>query len=132
MIGFAQDESIKLGDWQIRCDNPFAVILITDLSKQGDLTTADAILITAVARARNTGMTYDYQDDTTFLTDQGHMPLLLEPVKATISFQGEKKFDIFVLDHDGVKTAQSVPVEDSVFQIDGEKFKTMYYLIETE
>jgi len=132
VIGFAQDEAVKLDDWEITCRTPFAVVLVTDLSKQGDLKTTHHILITAVARAQNTGMEYEYKDDKTILIHQGSMPLLLEPVKATISVKGKEDFKVIVLDHDGVKTDQTVPANKNTFTIDGGKYKTIYYLIEAD
>jgi len=130
MIGFAEGEKIKIDDWELTCDNAFAVILATVLDKQGTLQTADRILITAVARARNTGMEYEYKDGKTFLTTKGDMPLLLEPVKAEIKINSKKKFTVTVLDHDGIKTAQQLKVNKGMFKIDGEQYKTMYYLVE--
>ncbi|MBN1480140.1 hypothetical protein EH223_19465 [candidate division KSB1 bacterium] len=130
IIGFSGGENIKLGDWQIKCENRFVVFLMTDLAREGDLQTADQILITAVARGRNTGMVYEYTDDQTLLTAKGTHPLLLEPVKASITAMTPAPFDVYVLDHDGVKTNQSVPVQNGVFVIEGEKYKTIYYLVD--
>ena len=130
LIGFARDQVVELDDWRLTCDNPFAVILITDLSKKGNLRTANKVLLTAVARARNTGMAYEYQGDETILIHQGLLPLLLEPVKATISLNTKRQFTVTVLDHDGVKTDDSIAVANGSFTIDGARDKTMYYLIQ--
>lgn len=132
VIGFAEKEPIQLDEWSIFCENPFSVILITDLSQNGDLENTKKILITAVARGQNTGMVYEYKDNETILKDRGGMPLLLEPVMATISIKGSSKFDVYVLDADGVKTEQTVPVKNGAFSMNGEKYKTMYYLIEMQ
>ncbi len=128
-IGFAENHPIKLDDWEIDCENPFAVIFITDLSTGGNLDTADKILITAVARARNTGMRYAYKGDETVLTQKGTRPLLMEPVKATISLKTKKDTQVTVLDHDGVITPVKVPVNQGKFVIDGAKYQTIYYLM---
>jgi len=129
VVGFAGNETIRLGDWEIRTPNPFAVILITDLSRKGDLNSADQILVTVVARGRNTGMKYEYEGDNATLVSLGEAPLLLEPVKASISFKGSEKFEATVLDHDGVPTPVMVPAEGNAFDLDGEKYKTLYYLL---
>jgi hypothetical protein len=129
VIGFAQNEMVKLGDWEIETENPFAVIFITDLSEKGDLATAEKILVTAVARAQNTGMEYVYAEGETILKSEGDRPLLLEPVKAKISAKNLKNFEVVILDHDGLITDQKIPVQKSGFTIDGEESKTMYYLI---
>lgn len=129
IIGFAPNEKVKLGNWEIETENPFAVILITDLSEKGNLETAEKILITAVARARNTGMEYEYTEGETILKSEGDTPLLLEPVKANILAKNLKNFEVVALDHDGLLTGQKVPVQNGGFTIDGEQYKTMYYLI---
>lgn len=129
VIGFVPDERVILGDWEIQTNNPFAVILITDVSERGDLAAASEILVTVVARARNTGMVYEYTDEDVLLKSVGDKPLLLEPVKGTISVKNKRDFDVVVLDHDGKRTSVKVPVNEGSFEIDGEKYKTMYYLI---
>jgi hypothetical protein len=132
VVGFWQKENIELGDWEIYTENPFAVLLITSLSAKAKLAESDSILVTAVARGRNTGMTYAYSEGNTRLTSQGTAPLLLEPVKATLKMKDRRKWKVTVLDHDGLPTAQTVPVEKEGFHIDGEKYRTIYYLLTRE
>lgn len=129
IIGFAENENVVLGDWEIITDNPFAVIFITDLTSKGDLAGSEKILVTAVSRARNTGMEYEYEGNRTLLTSEGGRPLLMEPVKATVTVKNKANFDVVALDHDGLMTDKKVPVKNSSFTIDGEKYKTLYYLI---
>ncbi|WP_372948244.1 hypothetical protein [Mariniphaga sp.] len=129
IIGFAQNEKVNLGDWQIETDNPFAVILITELSEKGNLQSSDKILVTAVARAKNTGMEYEHSENKTILKSEGDKPLLLEPVNAKISSKNLKNFEVLVLDHDGLITGRKVPVQEGNFTIDGAEYKTLYYLI---
>jgi hypothetical protein len=129
LIGFAENENVVLGDWEISANNPFTVIFITDLTPKGDLSGSEKILVTAVARARNTGMDYEYEGNRTRLTAEGDAPLLMEPVKADISVKNKKNFEVVVLDQDGLMTNRKVPVENSTFTIDGAEYKTLYYLI---
>lgn len=129
VIGFAADEPISLGDWQVCIENPFAVVLITDISHQGNLQLADSILITTVARARNTGMGYTYSDDSTVLNAVGGAPLLLEPVNVSIGTGLDEPVEVIVLDHDGRPTSSRIPVADGRFKLDGEKHQTLYYLV---
>jgi len=129
IIGFVQNEKVSLGNWQIETENPFAVILITDLSEKGDLQSSDKILVTAVARARNSGMEYEYSENKTILKSEGDKPLLLESVNAKISSKNLKNFEVLVLDHDGLITGGKVPVQEGNFTIDGAEYKTLYYLI---
>ena len=129
ILGFAPNEKISLGNWTIETENPFVVILITDLSEKGDLSETEKILVSVVARARNTGMEYEYVGDDTFLKRVGDKPLLLEPVKATISVKNMKNFEVVILDHDGRLTNRKTPVKNGVFEIDGSRDKALYYLI---
>ena len=129
LVGFAPNKKVELGDWQIETENPFAVIFVTDLSEKGDLSSADKILVTAVARGRNTGMEYEYSGDETVLTKTGEMPLLLEPVKATISSENMDDYEIRILDQDGRVTGRTIDSTNGSFKIDGAKEKTLYYLI---
>ena len=128
-VGFIQNETIKLDDWKIKSKNPFAVILITDLSEKGDLTDAEKILLTVVARGRNTGMEYRYADGEAYLTRTGTEPLLLEPVVADISAEQLSAYEVKVLDQDGKMTEKSISVKNNSFHIDGAKDKTIYYLL---
>lgn len=129
LLGFAGGEKIELDDWEINVSNPFAVVLITDLSRTGDLKSSQEILITTVARARNTEMTYRYEGDHTELTSVGKDPLLLEPVKVRIQIKNRDRYEVTVLDHDGRPTTQKVPVDGDTFELDGEKYRTLYYLV---
>ncbi|MFA5533084.1 MAG: hypothetical protein WDA19_01200 [Mariniphaga sp.] len=129
IIGFADNKNVELGDWTITTDNPFAVILITDLTPKGDLSGSEKILVTAVARARNTGMEYEYTENRTRLTAEGDTPLRMEPVKASISIKNKSNFEVIALDQDGLLTGEKVPVKKNSFTIDGEKYQTLYYLI---
>jgi hypothetical protein len=130
VVGFWPKQTIELGDWEIYTENPFAVLLITSLSsKVENVAEADSILVTAVARGRNTDMTYEYNEGNTRLTSKGKPPLLLEPVKATLKMKGKRKWKVTVLDQDGLASVQTAPVKGNRFEIDGEKYRTIYYLI---
>ena len=129
VIGFAGNENVALDDWEITTSNRFAVILITSLSRSKDLTEAKNILITAVARGRNTGMEYKYEDGKTLLSKKGTNPLLLEPVEAKIKVSNLENFVVEVLDHDGLSTGEMLKVEEGTFTIGASKYKTLYYLL---
>lgn len=128
-VGFVQNKTIELDGWKVETENPFAVIFITDLSKKGDLSVAEKILLTVVARGRNTGMEYKYENNKAFLTRTGTDPLLLEPVIADISSETLSGYEVKVVDQDGRVTKKSIPVKNNTFSIDGETDKTLYYLL---
>ncbi|MBN2450725.1 MAG: hypothetical protein JXR77_10065 [Lentisphaeria bacterium] len=127
VIGFAPGETCRLGEVTIRPLSPFAAIYVTALGKEGNVASARALLVTAVARARNTGMRILWDR---FLIDRGREPIRMEPVKAAVEVRRPGRARVTVLDHDGCRTDRRVPVEDATFLIDGEQHRTIYYLVE--
>lgn len=130
VVGFLPDETLELGDWKMTSSNPFAVILLGSLEKENDLLSANRILLTTVARGRNTGMQYSDSGDK--LIAKGSSPLLLEPVDLTLQLPEGVDYTISVLDHDGNKTAQTIPINSQKASIAGSEHHTIYYLIEKQ
>ena len=123
LVGFAPNKEFVLGDVRMQVDNKFAVLLLTALDKGKSLADTRSALITAVARARNTGMTYN---ESRSLTAVGTAPILLEPVLGSVAF-GRKVAKVYLLDHDGKHTEQTAKLEGEKVIIDGASDKTMYY-----
>ncbi len=130
LVGFAPNREIKSDDWTLTTTNPFAVILITSLSKTKDLSQADEILVATIARGRNSGMAYSASGDT--LTRKGKLPLLLEPVNVIIKNSSLNSCQVTVLDHDGLETDVYVPIQNGEINLNGDDYKTMYYLVRRE
>lgn len=129
VVGFAGGRTFQLGGAVIAPQTPFSAIYLTALGKDDtDLATAPRILVTAMARAWNTGMR---MVDGRVLV-QGKGPVLMEPVKARITLPGNRKLTITALDHDGRRTAVTVPAEGSSFTIDGATQKTVYWEIQAQ
>ena len=128
IVGFAAGEKISLEDMVIETPNPFAVILATSLEPDKAIKESGRILITTIARAKNTGMTYN--EDRTELLEVGEAPLLLEPVMVNLEMKRKGKFTVSVLDHLGHKTGQSIKSKGNRLQLDGAETKAFYYLIE--
>jgi hypothetical protein len=80
-----------------------------------------------VARARNTGMKVFHDSR---LLDRGGPPVVMEPVKAAIAIRRSGNPTVHLLDHDGCRTGNTLPVSDGTFLIDGARDKTCYYLVE--
>jgi hypothetical protein len=59
--------------------------------------------------------------------ENGKGPTLLEPVKATVRFTGRKIATVYVLDHDGRRTATTLPVKANSFTLDGARARALYY-----
>ncbi len=128
VIGFAADERIALPDVAVDVRTPFVSLLFTSLDGR-EISTSSRVLVTALARDRQTGATYT--DDGTELEDVGGPPLLLEPVQADIAFGGAPIRRVRVLDVNGVPTDREVPCDANSFVIDG-RYAAFRYLIETD
>jgi hypothetical protein len=128
LVGFAEGKELQLGELTLKTANPFAVIFLSSLEKEKSLMNCRRMLVTTIARAVNSGM--EYNADTTRLTSPGQAPILLEPVKLTLGFNRKGKAVVHVLDHDGVRTSQTLKLNKGVLQIDGSLTKTLYYEIE--
>ncbi len=85
VVGFAGGKTLQLDHMTLTVDNPFAVVLVTSLEKDQDIDHARRLLVTTIARARNTGMTYNAGE--TELLSTGTAPLLMEPVSLTLSIK---------------------------------------------
>ncbi|MFO7959215.1 MAG: beta-galactosidase [Candidatus Brocadiia bacterium] len=126
VVGHAGGRSFKLGQVEIDLKTDFAVLWITSLERDKSIAEADRLLLTVVARARNTGM--EYEPSMTKLREVGHGPILMEPVEAKISL-GRSVARVSALDHDGVAPVRSVPVDGDSFSIDGRRDRAIYYEI---
>ena len=60
---------------------------------------------------------------------RGSSPILMEPVKAKITLKRPGLAEVHLLDHVGLRTLQTLPVQNNTFEIDGTRDETCYYLI---
>ncbi len=125
VVGFAEGKEQTLGDLKVRLDTPFASLFLTALEEGKNLADGKRALITALARQSNTGFRYFAPDNK--VLNNGGPPILLEPVKATLSIRGGEIEAVNVLDHDGRRTGRTLTVTDGRFVLDGAKDKTLYY-----
>ncbi|NOU36692.1 MAG: hypothetical protein HOO88_07970 [Kiritimatiellaceae bacterium] len=125
VVGFAKGETCVLGDVTIQPESRYGAIYVSAQEKDKDIATAGKVLVTAIARARNTGM--QIASDS-ILSAPGKAPILMEPVKARITMKRTPS-KVQLLDHDGVTASGSLPVEKGSFEIDGARDKTCYYLV---
>jgi hypothetical protein len=124
VVGFADGQISKLGDVTIAPKTHFASIYVTAQGPTDDLKSGKKLLVVAVARARNTGMKWL---GSTKMLGLGKAPILMEPVTATIKIDRPGKATVYVLDQNGKRTDQTLPVTDGQFTIDGAATKTPYY-----
>ncbi len=128
LIGFAEGKTFELGQCNIQLDSHYGAIYLT--AQNMDKTIADDtnVLLTAMARCRNTGMDFGPENNT--VVKKGKAPIIMEPVKATITLKRPGAKRVVLLDHDGLRTGKTLAVENNQFVIDGEKDQTPFYLIE--
>jgi hypothetical protein len=125
VVGFAGGKEQTLGDVKVRLDTPFASLFLTALERKEDLTSCKRALLTVMARQSNTGFTYFTVDNK--VLKNGGPPILLEPVKATVTIAGRAIEAVNILDHDGRRTDRTLTVKDGRFTLDGAKDKAIYY-----
>ncbi len=127
IVGFAGSHTIDLPGVVVETTTDFVSLLFTPLDNL-PLTESENILITAIARDRQSGAVYS--DDGDRLLERGTDPLLLEPVIAGIDFKGDLNIDaVDVVDPFGVPTGQTVELNGDQFQIDG-RYETYYYRVQ--
>jgi hypothetical protein len=125
VVGFTGGKEQTLGTVKLRLDSPFASLFLTALERGEDLAHGKHALLTVLARQSNTGFTYFTPDNKVLVN--GGPPILLEPVKATVTIVGRPIAAVNVLDHDGRRTGRTLAVTDGQFTLDGTKDKTIYY-----
>jgi hypothetical protein len=128
VVGFAEGKELRLGEVTIQLSCPYASVFLTALNKNDTLAEAKSGLVCAVARNCNSGFKYFAIDSR--MLDNGHGPILLEPVRATLTFSSRSVAAINVLDHDGRRTGKSLTVAGGRFSIDGARDKTLYYEVQ--
>jgi len=125
VVGFTGGKEQTLGDVRIRLDSPFASLFLTALERGEDLAGCKRALITVLARQSNTGFTYFAPDNK--VLKNGGPPILMEPVKATLTIAGRAIEAVNILDHDGRRTSRTLTVTDGRITLDGAKDKAVYY-----
>ncbi len=125
VVGFAKNKPQHLGDVTIEVQCPYASVFLTATQPGAPLTTAKTALLSAVARNCNSGFKYFAVDGKTL--DNGKAPILLEPVKATVTLTDRPVAAVNVLDHSGRRSGKTLPVTNGHFTIDGAKDQALYY-----
>lgn len=128
VVGFAGGKERTLGNVKIRLDSPFASLFLTALERGEDLARGKRALLTVLARQSNTGFTYFAPDHS--VVNNGGPPILLEPVKATVTIAERPIARVNVLDHDGRPSGRTVPVSNGRFTLDGARDQAIYYEVE--
>ncbi|WP_162340872.1 hypothetical protein [Cyclobacterium salsum] len=127
LVGFAKNQKIDLGSFSIQTENEFAIVLLSSMNPSKGLEEAESILVTTIARAKNSGMKYN--EEKTELITPGEAPLLIEAVNVAINLPDDRDFTVHVLDHTGNRTGKTLPSTSNSIKIDGKETKAIYYEI---
>ncbi len=127
VIGFTGQATYDLPGLTAQIKTPFVSLVLTPLDDE-DLSSSSRILITAMARDKQTGAVYNA--GWSRLEQLGGPPLLMEPVQATLRIKGATPAAVRPLDIYGVPKKKQVNVQpDGSFTIDG-TYRTYYYVVE--
>ena len=125
VAGFQPDTPQQLGSVSLAfSDAPFAGVFLSSLNPEKSIEQADRLLLTVMARARNTGMKFNKERDE--LLELGDAPVQLEAVTVNVTTERNIKA-VNVLDHDGRRTDQTIAVDSGRVTLRGEKTKAIYY-----
>lgn len=122
VVGFTHGKAVQLADVAVRTQTPYAVIYVTSLDGQ-PIATSKHLLITTIARARNTGMKLVGGE----LLAQGTGPILMEPVACELMMKRTGTPKVYVLDHDGRRTEKTVSPTGNRMKLDGGQTRAVYY-----
>jgi len=125
-VGFHQGRRLDLGSVTLAPACRYAALYLVAKDPKGTIDQSRDLLLVALARCRNTGMKV-FNDDR--LLARGNGPVRLEPVKARITLRRPGTPTVVALDHNGRRTATTLPVENGSFEIDGSRDRTCYYLV---
>jgi hypothetical protein len=89
---------LAMGRLVLRCENDFAAVMVTSLDGE-PIGEAKRILVTAVARAENTGQAFCR--NRTALAEKGRPPVLVEPVRCELSVPMPGRASAYALDETG-------------------------------
>ncbi len=127
VVGFAENKDLTLGAVRIKSASPYASILVTAAEKDADLSKCKRALLSVLARNANSGFSVFELDKR--VLNNGKGPILLEPVRATLSFAGRPIATVNILDHDGKPTGRTLPAANGQFTVDGARDRALYYEI---
>ncbi len=125
-VGFARGKRLSFADVSIAPATSYASILVTAADPKSSLAQDNRVLISAVARNSNRGFRILTLDNRT-IVDNGTPPIMLEPVRADVTFASRKISQVNILDQDGRLSGRTLPVTGGSFRIDSGKDQAIYY-----
>lgn len=123
VVGFADGKTFDLNDVTITPQTPYAAIYVTALDAGSIIASDKHLLITTIARVRNTGMKMVAGN----LIERGGPPLMVEPVRVELTLKRAGTPTLYVLDHDGKRTGQTLTPVDGKIILDSAQTHAIYY-----
>jgi hypothetical protein len=133
VYGFYKDgENVFLNGFSAQVKNDFAVVAISSLTDE-PITSSRNMLLTTVGRAENTNL--EFNEDRTAIVDFGQEPIMIEVIKAQIIITTSCETLIVKSVNSEGFVCGTIPSEytngELKFEL-GQKWKSMYYLIQAE
>ncbi len=122
--------TVETRDLSVQLDTDFAVVALSSLTDE-PIRDSKNLLLTTVGRAENTDSKF-IQD---IMTDYGHAPIQVEVIKGKLTLKTTcKTLSVWAISAEGLYVGR-VPAEyteDGLTFAVGDKFPSMYYLIQAE
>lgn len=123
VVGFASGRTIQFADVAITPATPFCAVYVSAIDPDDSITSADRLLITTLARVRNTGQKLIAGD----LIARGDGPMRVEPVSVDVRLRRSDRATVHILDHDGRRTGKTVDLHDGTLRLEGRETRAIYY-----
>ena len=129
---YEEDESVSLEGFSVKVTSDFAVMALSSLTDE-PIGSSRNMLLTTVGRAENTNL--QFNEDRTAIVDFGEEPIVIEVIKAQVRIETScETLMVKSVNSEGF-VCGAIPSEytdgELAFEL-GEKWKSMYYLIQAE
>ena len=110
-LGGPKFEPFSLGEATLEISNPFAAVILTTLDDE-PVKKSHHLLLTTVARSENEGTVYNATR--TLLREAGDAPILMEPVRGSLTVQNSNasQMRVFALDSRGARSKEITAEKD--------------------
>lgn len=130
LVGFAAGQTATGSYATIRFDSAYGAVYLTAIGPDATLGDDSDWLITAIGRARNSGMRYNTAEDR--LLAPGAGPVLIEPLRVHLTFTRPGRCTVQPLDHDGRPQGPLLYPADGALTLDTGAWATPYFWVRWE
>jgi hypothetical protein len=111
ILGFFPGRTACTRDLAVTPATVFCQVVATSLDPAAGLSAARRVLLTALARAENTGQVYGPRRRS--LLEEGRAPVLMEPVRASVRLRSDRPLSVHPLDASGRRTGRTLEASRS-------------------